>query len=76
MPMTYEKIEGGLFVKLKQNGAIQTVVHNRGAPAALKAEGSVVAWDVRNGGGDCSKMLAQIAIGVQGVHSATYSLLH
>ena len=51
-------------------------MHNRGAPAALKAEGSVVAWDVRNGGGDCSKMLAQIAIGVQGVHSATYSLLH
>ena len=42
---------------------------NSAAFAALKADGSVFAWGSPESGGDCSKVQAQLALGVRCIHA-------
>merc|ERR1712118_386360 len=48
---------------------VKSIHSTKYAFAALKADGSVVAWGYKDDGGDCSKVQEQLAAGVQSLYS-------
>ena len=59
-------------VQVQLAGGAQAIHSAAYAFAALKADGSVVAWAHLGSGGDCSEVQGQLAGGAQAIHSATH----
>ena len=53
-----------------ESGLVTSVTRNDRAIAALKADGSVVAWGNSTAGGDCTKIQDQL-VDVQHIYSTT-----